>query len=214
MTRKGRQARGAFVALVAGLSIMAAEQPSLRAAELNSLVPGDCEAFVTVRLAAVLEKAGVETGILPSWVEEREKVCGIPLLDVERCTVVHFDRDHEPIWLVHSSRPLPHKTIKAAIPDVEEIQHEGKTFLVSKEGDRAIHFLGERLFVAGSKDEVSEWLKRTGKKKEVTPTLEEALAQVDRHDLVAWGRIGVVPLSDKVARLGIRSGTAFFDVGE
>jgi hypothetical protein len=133
---------------------------------------------------------------------------------VERCTLLYPENEHEPLWIVQSTRPACRKTIRAALEDAEERECEGTTLLVTKDGGRAVHFLDQRLYLFGSKEGVIEWVKRSGKKREMMPNLEDALAQSDRHDLVAWGRIGAVPLSDKLAKLGIRSGIALFDFGK
>jgi hypothetical protein len=117
--------------------------------------------------------------------------------------------------LLEGTKVLPGKDIVAAcIPEAKMEKHDGQCIQVSESGDRAIHFVNQRLIVGGDKEAVLEFLKKMGKQRAKSPAFAEAIACVGKNDVAFWGRMDRFPdAAEWFVKQGIRSvmGTVAFD---
>jgi hypothetical protein len=157
-------------------------------------VPGDAVALVSVRLGELWNSdaaAGLRghlTKEAPAALDGWRQVVGLPPGDVERCTAVapylELGPGPYPLIFVATARPYERARVLANVGlDCREERRGGKVLYVSGAG-HAVHFLGDRAYVAGPAGAVRDLLERPAAKKEGRLATALRLA-AGRHALVA-----------------------------
>jgi hypothetical protein len=187
-----------------------------------ALVPPQPLLFVTVRAADLAEKLGVKDAPQKHpWSAAWEKMTGIPLHQVERCTFVAAD-DKSNCFIVRTKAPYKRDAVlNACVPDAKKEKYEGKVCHVSDKSDVAVHFASDRLVIVGDKDAVKQCLSAKGQR---SPSFAGVLSRTGQHDLVCWMAVTqrvdqtrIFPIQpDALAELppGIEKATIILDVGD
>ncbi len=182
-----------------------------------ALVPADCKAFVTLRVAGLLAKLGSrQIEKLPQAVELKRQL-GLPLSAIDRLTCVVPAGEGEVLMIIRGTAALPRKSILAAcVPDAEVVKQKSKVVHVSKSNGRAVHFCSEQVLIGGEKEAVMRFLQASSATPKVQGTILQVRTLAGNHDLVAWGLDQLFPGLDdpKWTRLGIESEWIAIDVGK
>lgn len=145
----------------------AALPPDLKA------VPTDALAFASVRLGDLWEQEAARPlrqqlkDHAPQALEEWRKLVGLPPGDIERLTLVvlSLPLGEYPLFVVETARPLDRSKVLANVgPGTKEEKHKDYVLHVGPRNN-AVHFLGDRVYVAGGTNDVRELLERTPPKK-------------------------------------------------
>lgn len=157
-------------------------------------VPGDAVAFVSLRLGelwngdAARGLRGQLAKEAPAALDGWRQAAGLPPGDVERCTAVapylELGPGPYPLLFVATARPYDRAAVLANVGrDCKEERRGGKVLYVSGAG-HAVHFLGDRAYVAGPAGAVRDLLERPAAEKEGRLAAALRLA-AGRHVLVA-----------------------------
>src|SRR5262249_21206381 len=111
------------------------EAPDLR------LVPADATGLLTMRVAAIADKLGLQDarglGLLSNW---QNAFAGVRTTELERFTVIFPTGSDDPVSLYRMSKSCDReKILKALAPDAKSVKHGGKVFHVNADG-AAVHF--------------------------------------------------------------------------
>jgi hypothetical protein len=211
---------GISAAVLAGLLLAAPGQSALaapRPAEPSfDLIAPDCAAFLTVRVAGVLGKSGLQPDKLPPWVSAATEAMGISPLDVERATFICHGKDDDGLIIVRSSKLLPKKAIITAwLSEPSEVKVEDKVIHQAGSGGRALHFVTPRLLVGGLVDPVTACVKRAQENQLGDAEFAKALEEADHHDVFVWVRPEkLLKRQDMFSPFGIKAVMASFDFGK
>jgi len=160
-----------------------------------TLIPGDAQGFVTVRVAEVANNPVVKDVLAriqqmgQDPVKEMQNAFGVAPTDLDRFTLVVQDGPKEQMWVVLSStKPFDRNKVNQKLAlDATERKHEGKAYQVSR--DRSvIHFAGDRTIVFAPSDEAMKMALDliTGKRKGGGGKLQNAITLAGgKHQVVA-----------------------------
>jgi hypothetical protein len=146
-----------------------------------ALVPPHSLVFVTVRVADLAGKLGVNAGKQP-WAAGLEKQTGIPLHHVERCTFVATE--DKGCFIIRTNAPYKRDAVlNACAPGAKQEKYHGKVCHISTSNGAAVHFASDRIVIVGYTDAVKQCLSAEGQR---SPHLADVLSRTGKHDLVAW----------------------------
>jgi prepilin-type processing-associated H-X9-DG protein len=175
----------------------AALPPDLKA------VPSDALAFASVRLGDLWEQESARPlrqqlkDHAPQALDEWRKLVGLPPGDIERLTLVvlTLPPGESPLFVVETTLPLDRPKVLANVgPETKEEKHKGYVLHVGPR-NKAVHFLGDRAYVAGATSDVRELLERSPPKK--PGPLAEALPLAAGNHAVVVG-INPAPAVDRI----------------
>jgi hypothetical protein len=179
--------------LLLALAVMAATASSLRGADTParaeapdlSLVPGDTTAFVTARVAGIVNKLGLKDARGLAAVGYPLAFPGLRPADLERVTVL-FMTPSDVVVVCRTAKPYDRGALlKVIAPDAKAVKRGDRVFHVSAAGD-AVHFADDRVVVCGPDQLVAEVVGKRGP--EGKTRLGDAVRQAADHDVFAWSR--------------------------
>ncbi len=185
------------VSVPAGNCLRAADEP--RQAEPAALPTGlevvaaDGPGFLTVNLTEVFADATVKEFFRlldkeqPGWREHFKQESGLELSDLERATVLLPPpplANVQAVVVLTTRKALDRQALRKGpfVRATEKKASRGKTYF--EEGQRALGFLGERVYVYGASPKVVALLDRPATRR-MNPTLEAALRRAARQPAVA-----------------------------
>jgi hypothetical protein len=227
MTREVRLCRHACVALLAGAVFAFAGSRAVAAGEPSappdlSLVPYDCAGFVSVRVADLLGKLGLNGPTDIPLYREWKKQLKMPLDTLERLTLVAFpEAGNDPAQvcaIIRTTRPCKRDQIlKDWIPDARQVAQHDRAFHVSKDNKAACCFVDERLFLMGQSVETLahclSWPAPQDASLRQRSFAEALKLAAGKHDFVAWGRASALPQQEAMPfPSGIEAGRVVLDL--
>jgi hypothetical protein len=173
-----------------------------------SLVPGDAQLFVSVRVAEVWKKGTVQKALEPlkdvlssgkdpvaALQKEMEQEYGLEPEEIDQLTRVQMDlkKPTESFFIVASKRPLDRRKIVNSnyTKNPEEVKHNGRVYYVSKLGKprNAVYFVNANICVAGTEEQVQKAMTyELGRKPQGPLAGAIALAAQGTHDVVVGAR--------------------------
>jgi hypothetical protein len=133
-----------------------------------ALIPANAQGFATVRLAELWKSPAVEKALQKrdkaeeDPAERMDRETGLRPAEVERFTIVGVDASKRLGWVVvRAGEPLDRQKILSRLKNGSEHVHEGQSYFkgAGPDGDeRAIHFVGRRVLVAGNEAGVKRCL--------------------------------------------------------
>jgi hypothetical protein len=155
-------------------------------------VPSDSVGFLSVRLGDLWEQPAARelrqkfTEQLPQGLDDWRQLVGLPPGDIDRLTLVYlsFPPGPYPLFFVGTAGPLDRAKVLANVgPNAKEEKRNEHTLYVGPRNN-AVHFLGDRAYVASSVEGVRELLERPAPKKPGPLPAALALA-AGKHSLAA-----------------------------
>jgi hypothetical protein len=183
MTRRA----GTPAALLAGLVLATSSLP-LSAAQPDKAYLGGCVGFVTVRVADLAGKVGLEALAKEQpWLDGWKQSFGLPARDVARCTYVLLP-DSGSAWVIRTVEPCPREALlKACLGEAKQVKREGHVCHVGRQSEVAVHFVNDRLVIVADKlQTLGRCLAAATDKPSLPKACTAALELADKHDVVLW----------------------------
>jgi hypothetical protein len=162
-----------------------------------ALVPGDAQAFVTVRVGDVWN-LDVTQSIVKQAPEGRELAhkaemeFGIGPADVERMTLVMMDLQKQPSFaIVAAKKALDRQKLLAKAGDAggKEIEYKGKKYHSAKK-ETALYFVDAKTLVIGEEEAVKQFIDHQKSPKSPDGGLKDALKLASgKTHVVAWAKV-------------------------
>jgi hypothetical protein len=170
-----RRAVRGVAALVGALALAAAAGDLLRSAGAEEpplpqdlgRVPTDAVGFVSLRLGDLWNQEAARelrerlTKETPGALEEWRRVVGLPPGDIERWTAVFLYPEigpgPYPLFFMETARPYDRAAVLANVGPTKEEKKSGQVLYVTDQG-HAVHFLGDRAYVASGAGAVRDLL--------------------------------------------------------
>jgi RNA polymerase sigma factor (sigma-70 family) len=163
--------------------------------------------------------------------QELERSLGVPVADIQTVTLIALvsDPSREPtiIAAITTDRPYARdKLLTAWIPEPQERQHQGKTYVVSKsKTGRAIYLANDRVFVIGERAGLESYFDRLSWAPASSPLNPALKLAEQKHAIVAGFQVSD-QLHDELTKtrgpyqevfgplLDVQSGTLIADVNQ
>jgi Protein of unknown function (DUF1559) len=189
-----------------------------------ALVPANAQGFAAIRVGDLTDLPDYKMArqFLPpieaAKLADVESKLGVSIADVERITFVSTDGEKMEMWgVIALKKPYDSKKIKDLFPPgTQEIKHGNATYhlLAVDDPKVAIHFVNDRILVAGTESGVKRCLKQMDEKTSAGPLAEGLKLAAANHHIVVAGAppVDVMQKLKKTMPPGMEAFAGFLDL--
>ncbi len=168
------------------------------AGSLAMFVPGDGQAFASIRVADLWKAAQVQQALAEinkqpgakDPAAEMEKETGLKPSEIERLTVVAGDSEGRTGWgVVETLVPIDEAKIRGRMKNAQELTAEGRKYVkgdLENQRNFCVHFAGPRMMVVGPEEGVKKALATAAKRNKGDLDDGLALLSPSRHVVVGF----------------------------